>query len=115
MICKKCSKEKVPSDFYRRSGRDGYLPYCKPCHNEMTKERQRGLKKRALDYMGGRCTNCGYNKYDGALEFHHVNPKEKDFTISKVRSLSLDGIKDELDKCIILCSNCHRERHAGLH
>ena len=78
--------------------------------------RRKMIKKMAIEYKGGVCIICGYSKYYGALEFHHLNPTKKDF------GLSMDGLtrswaktKKELDKCIIICSNCHREIHAGLH
>lgn len=64
--------------------------------------------------MGGRCVNCGYSKYIEALDFHHLNPKEKDFNISKVRSYNFENIKSELAKCVLLCANCHREVHADI-
>lgn len=55
----------------------------------------------------------GYNKYIGALEFHHKDPNSKDFNISQCRSHKFSQkIKDELDKCSLLCSNCHREEHS---
>lgn len=56
------------------------------------------------------CALCGYNKYDGALDFHHVNPEDKKFSISQRGwSRSNDVIAEELNKCILFCSNCHRE------
>ena len=65
-----------------------------------------------VDYKGGCCLICGYNKYMGALEFHHLNPKEKDFNLSHMKKYTFDDrIKNELDKCILVCSNCHREIH----
>ena len=62
-----------------------------------------------------KCECCGYNNCIEALDFHHLNPKEKDFSISD-RNIKLDwdSIKKELDKCILICSNCHREIHAGV-
>lgn len=58
------------------------------------------------------CAICGYNKYDGALDFHHVNPNNKKFNLSiNALSLSNKRIINELNKCILLCSNCHREIH----
>lgn len=74
--------------------------------------RQR-TKNKAIEYKGGKCLVCGYNKCSGALDFHHVDPKEKDFSISKVTK-GWDKVKDELDKCVLLCSNCHREVHHGI-
>mgnify|MGYP003534316966 CR=1 FL=1 len=60
------------------------------------------------------CSICGYSKCIAALEFHHVNPSEKLFAISKAHSgYSLEEILKELEKCILVCSNCHKEIHAG--
>ncbi len=72
------------------------------------------IKQWALDYKGNKCKYCGYDKCIEALEFHHINPDEKDFSISD-RNIKLDWeeIKKELDKCVLVCSNCHREIHAG--
>lgn len=65
--------------------------------------------------MGGCCQICGYDKYVGALQFHHLDPNEKDFSLSKTgRTYVWDDVKKELDKCICLCANCHAEVHAGL-
>jgi len=70
--------------------------------------------KMAIDYKGGKCIVCGYNKCTWALEFHHIDPKEKEFSISdKGYTRSWDKVKIELDKCVLLCANCHREVEAG--
>ena len=71
------------------------------------------MKIKAAEYKGGCCQYCGYNKCMGALEFHHLDPKKKDFGIAAV-TRSWENIKDELDKCILVCANCHREIHAGM-
>lgn len=77
--------------------------------------RRKELKLKAISYKGGRCTRCGYDKYEGALEFHHLDPSEKDFSISRNGTTkSWERVKEELDKCILVCANCHRELHAGL-
>ena len=69
----------------------------------------------AIQYKSGKCCICGYNRYIGALEFHHLGPNQKDFGIgSKGYTRSFDKVKKELDKCICVCANCHREIHAGL-
>ena len=62
---------------------------------------------------GGKCQRCGYNTYLGALDFHHINPDEKDFTIGN-RDYKLIDCIHEAEKCVLLCANCHREIHAGL-
>ena len=64
----------------------------------------------AVEYKGGKCRICGYDKCAGALDFHHKNPLEKDFTISG-NAGKWDNIKEELDKCEMLCKNCHAEQH----
>jgi endogenous inhibitor of DNA gyrase (YacG/DUF329 family) len=76
-------------------------------------ERRRNLKLEAIQYKGGICIRCGYNKCPGALTFHHINPNEKDFGIASNGNIrSLEKLKPELDKCILLCHNCHAELHA---
>lgn len=74
--------------------------------------RRRKLKQLAVEYKGGKCQKCGYDKFVGALEFHHLNPAKKDFSISHDgHTMSWERLKIELDKCILLCSNCHKEEH----
>jgi len=65
--------------------------------------------------LGGKCVKCGYNKCTHALEFHHQN-NNKEFTISKQwNSKTWELMKKEVKKCILLCSNCHRELHFAEH
>lgn len=71
------------------------------------------LKQQSVEYKGGKCIICNYNKCIKALEFHHLDPSIKDFNCSSV-SKSFESIKSELDKCVLLCSICHREVHAGI-
>lgn len=68
------------------------------------------VKLKLIEYKGGKCEECGYNKCPQALQFHHLNPKEKDFNISG-RSYSFEKMKLEVDKCKMLCANCHIEIH----
>ena len=77
-------------------------------------KRRKALKQMAIEYKGGKCAICGYSKCSGALEFHHLDKTSKDFGLS-VRGLtrSWKKIQIESDKCILVCSNCHREIHAG--
>ena len=72
------------------------------------------LKFKAIEYKGGCCQECGYRKCPAALEFHHIDPKIKSFSISSGKTRSWDKIKIELDKCILLCSNCHKEEEFKL-
>ncbi len=70
-------------------------------------------KIKAVEYKGGKCELCGYNKCISSLTFHHKDPMKKDFTISG-KSYSWDRIKNEVDKCILVCNNCHGEIHEEL-
>ena len=71
------------------------------------------MKQKAVEYKGGKCQVCGYNKCIQALQFHHLDPTHKDFSIAHV-TRSWEGIKKEIDKCILVCGNCHVEIHNGL-
>lgn len=85
---------------------------CVKCRSESVKKRRDTIKKTLVEYKGGKCEICGYNKCIGALEFHHLDCKEKDFGISaKGYTRSIEINKKEVDKCILVCANCHREIH----
>ena len=73
-------------------------------------EWRKRVKMNLVSYKGGKCEKCGYNKCVRSLEFHHLDPNEKDFTISG-KSWSFERLKKEVDKCILVCSNCHNEIH----
>ena len=69
------------------------------------------VKHKLILYKGGK---CGYNKCEGALHFHHLNPKEKEFTVSQINLneyFTLEKLYKEVDKCMLLCANCHAEEH----
>lgn len=109
--CKICKISKVEIDFslYSRSS-------CKDCHNKVKRSSNKTLKIQCVRYKDRKCEHCGYDKCLAALEFHHLNPSEKDFSISSVSSSKglTPEIKKELDKCILLCCRCHREEHDRL-
>ena len=70
------------------------------------------VKEELIAYKGGKCEICGYNKCIAALEFHHINPEEKDFAISNSNIYkNIEALKQEIDKCMLVCANCHRELH----
>lgn len=69
------------------------------------------MKIRAIKYLGGKCSKCGYSRCYAALEFHHRDPDEKELEWNKLRKRAWSSIKEELDKCDLLCANCHREVH----
>lgn len=88
---------------------------CPVCNVERVQARRDKIKALAVEHKGGKCEVCGYDKCIGALEFHHLDPDEKEFTISgSGHTRSLDRVLEEIEKCILLCANCHREVHAGI-
>lgn len=78
-----------------------------------TSSYRKNIKKRLIEYKGGECQICGYNKCQDALEFHHLDPSKKDYNISG-GTKSFNTLKSEVDKCILVCANCHREIHSGM-
>ncbi len=78
-------------------------------------KRRKMLMEKAIAYKGGKCAICGYSKSSRALNFHHVNPAEKSFGISaRGITRSWKKVQNELDKCILVCANCHAEIHDGI-
>jgi len=74
---------------------------------------RRRKKIQLVEYKGGKCEKCGYSKCMAALQFHHLNPLEKDFTIGG-KSWGFSRLKEEVDKCVLVCSNCHIEIHQNI-
>lgn len=114
-ICSKCKIQKNKSEFYfRKSGK--IFPSCKECNISDRKrwDTHKNSKKLFVEYKGGKCIICGYSLCYSALDFHHLDPKSKDFQIGQKTSLTND-VKKELDKCILVCCRCHREIHSNLH
>ena len=85
---------------------------CVKCRSEAVQKRRDKTKQILIEYKGGKCEICGYNRCISALEFHHLDPNEKDFGIaSKGYTRDIETNKKEVDKCILVCANCHREIH----
>ncbi len=99
--CKTCGKE-----FYNKYA----IHECGSCKSKKIRNLR---KQEAIAYKGKKCYHCGYDKCYKALTFHHINPKDKSFDIAQNWEKSLERVKSELDKCILLCANCHAELHAG--
>ena len=105
-VCYFCDKEFTPIKYGHNR------LYCYDCIPLGGNQRARIIelfKKK----QGGKCSICGYDKYLGALDFHHEEPNSKEFTISNM-DFRMDVIEAEVEKCVLLCSNCHREFHGGL-
>jgi hypothetical protein len=109
-FCNRCGQEKSEEEFYKGKK----IPYCIPCTKNQYYERMYHFKKQCVDYKGGKCVDCGYDKCIACFDFHHLDSNEKDFNIGNKNGARTftEEIRKELDKCVLLCSNCHRERHA---
>lgn len=111
--CSKCGLVKPISDFKLRNKKTNiYQPYCKKCKNQYLTTYWNYKKLKAIDYLGGMCQDCGKSFHPIIYDFHHRNPNEKEFGLNKNRSRSWEIKKEELDKCDLLCSNCHKIRHS---
>lgn len=111
-LCPKCGTEKALNCFHQKnSSKTGASSWCKTCLYETQKKRWTDRKIEAVKLLGGKCCKCGYNKNYAALDFHHVNPKEKEFDWKKCRQLPWNKLIEELKKCICVCRNCHAEIH----
>ena len=75
---------------------------------------RRSMKLHAIKILGGKCSRCGYNKCVDALEFHHKNPNVKEFKLGSGNTMSWKEYKKEVSKCVLLCSNCHKEVHSEI-
>jgi transposase len=88
---------------------------CKRCRAEGVARRRRKLKEILVADAGGRCCVCGYDRFPCALEFHHLDRHDKRLQISANGvTLSLDALREEARKCVLLCSNCHAEVESGV-
>lgn len=95
--------------------------YCYSCMPENKQGRapitwkKRAVKHQLVLYKGGKCEKCGYDKCEGALQFHHLDPSKKEFALSDINfntsSFNMEMLKREVDKCQLLCANCHAEQH----
>ena len=121
--CTKCRQFKPIGEFRRQSDtRYGLGYWCTPCwqsveHTEQWRQRGRESKRaiaaKFVALAGGACQRCGYDRCVAPLDFHHVNPAEKADTPQHAMTLGHETAYQELDKCVLLCANCHREYHFG--
>ena len=101
-LCKICGNKFKD---YQNRGR----ARCGSCN---TKIRRYRAKATAIKYLGEKCSSCGWEGNQAALQFHRIDPKKKEFTIGNVANKKWEFIKNELEKCILLCANCHAIKHS---
>jgi hypothetical protein len=113
-VCSQCGELKSLSEFYQKKGYKTSQSKCKSCFNKYCSERWVNKKIKYIEYKGSECNDCGLSYPEEPyviFDFHHRDPNEKEFDWSKMRLRSDDKIKEEIDKCDLLCSNCHRKKH----
>lgn len=96
------------------TGRD--KSWCKPCYNKHRQSRWREIKTAEVDRRGGACVRCGWRPSSpreyAALEFHHIDPTKKEYQVASVWLARAERREAELEKCEMICANCHRIHHA---
>lgn len=124
-VCSKCEADRPASDFWRRG--TGLSPWCKPCHRTRASERYKSpIEKRRIRennkrkmhtvrlYIWGiltrsNCADCGESD-PVVLEFDHLDGSAKERDISSLRDCSIAKLQSEIDKCEVVCANCHKKR-----
>jgi len=132
-ICKDCGKKK-PCQWqysFTQTGIPEYRARCTDCQkiyfhkvkttddfrkrrNEKRKIKLLEFKRRMVEYLGGKCKKCDYKKSLAALTFHHRDPQKKEYGLGSIKDNKWFKIKKELDKCDLLCFNCHMELYDEL-
>jgi hypothetical protein len=129
-VCNVCAQEKNLADFYPYkspwSGKQMWTRRCKACqaiarrtgreltkdwHNSEATRRRYAMKSKAVDYKGGQCFDCLGVFSLCVYDFHHLDPTEKEVSPGNLLGRKWENIVPELDKCVLLCANCHRIRH----
>lgn len=103
--CLKCGKVKPLSDFYSKRA------VCKDCVRKEEREKYHTNNTKLNDFKKKHgCKKCGDKRFY-ILDFHHIDPSEKDYTISDNPNIKFENLATEIEKCVLLCANCHREFH----
>lgn len=93
---------------YKKHYGNGY------CVSHWKKWNRQTVKLKLIEHLGGKCQACGGKFHHAAFDFHHLDPKKKEFTITnKIQNTSFENLLKEASKCMLLCANCHRIEHAG--
>ena len=106
-ICALCKGQEPAVTFYQTSNSN----YCKKCFTRWKHERDTRVKKKAIEYKGGKCQRCGFVGHYAVFDFHHLRDKEMNWRM--MCNSGWERARPELDKCELLCSNCHRLEHSS--
>lgn len=113
-ICSVCKQDKADSEFYSKGKENRTNSSCKSCFNLYCVKRWTKIKVDAVQERGGKCFDCLQEYPHTVFEFHHLDPSTKDYEWNKLRLMSPARRNKELEKCVMLCANCHRIRHHTL-
>lgn len=117
-VCNRCGELKNIEDFYKRTKNSEYIQsVCKTCSKKYHSKRIKEVKIRMINYKGGECERCHLKLEDShycVFDLHHNVPSEKHEKFKKIKFQKWEVIKEEIDKCMLLCSNCHRLTHAEI-
>jgi hypothetical protein len=110
--CKNCGETNPNNAFsLNKSTKKFHKSLCNDCQRKKNSGKWRERKQEFVDYKGSKCEICGYDKCLGALSFHHKDTSQKDPDWNLMKNRLLEKVKNELDKCSLLCNNCHSELH----
>ena len=108
-MVKNCSKHGLTKFNRQKNGNKGYRDRCSKCAVESVTKKRRKNKREYVEYMGGECWLCTEDE-PICLEFHHINSNNKSFGVSASGlTRARKTVLEELDKCAMLCANCHRK------
>jgi hypothetical protein len=125
--CRKCKEVKPLTAFYpNKTCSQGVTGTCRACSKDRlsgwysktrstrqgrANDRNRSRKQKAVDYFGNKCNDCGSSFPNCVYQFHHLDPSQKDVNPSAAMTRSEEAMWAELEKCVMLCANCHLIRH----
>ena len=115
--CTKCKEELRLSKFHKDSAtKDGYHTVCKDCRSIHYSDENAFRKERAVSHYGSACKHCNGVFNNAVYDFHHIDESTKEHSPSSLiqKTADFEAVKKELDKCLMLCANCHRIEHARI-
>lgn len=115
--CIHCGEFKQLSEFFANKRMTlGVESKCKECAKKYQRKKRREKWSKLFNYKGAACQHCGISEYHRPeiYEFHHVDPKTKEYQIADLLMCKWERVKEEADKCLMLCANCHKTEHARM-